>query len=1071
MGEVIIRTKITPEKNISNLVSREYLLEELKKNSDRQLIVLSGGAGYGKTSLSKQFIFSGEVNSVWYTIDETDNNLFVFLAYLTGAVSQYSEKAGESAAGILESIRNREGAPSSNTSVINTVCGTLINDISNYLKDELYIVLDDLHLLPDEEWVSEVLDYLLKYLPSNVHLIITTRGKLPIDTGKLKAKRKFYEISEGLRFTGEEVRKLASKEYNVDLTDDDIPVIEKIDGWVTGVHLYLQGDRERGAEFIKEGVLPENLYSFFAEDIFDSERDEVKEFMLNSAVLENFTAKDCDGIFKMKNSAEVLGELFARNVFINRTEIIDDGKPEYIYNYQSLFRDFLKRKLDEKVSEAERVELYRKVGEYYRKSDLSKAIKYYLLAGEFDTALGFIKDYYESSTGSINFSMIESWVAMFPDEMRTDNPFLVFYKGNIEQVLYGNTVSALELFERSAEMFNKIKETGFYVKCIIWVSYLKVNQGKNSDAIELIEKTLKENVSPADKAKLLYRLGIAYSNLFKYDKALEVFQEALEISNVEDIKEIRYSLHNDLGNLYLIRGEYEKAEFYYESVIANISNVYHKFQTITNAVQVYAYAGEFDKAKGLSQKAEDFVTKYSSQYFKINFLLSTAYLNYMLCDYEASIKTWKELISLSVKSGLAYYVYVGNLNIGICNYYLKNYEKAREYYDIALEAGKDFDEGEKTYLNYCRALLDKAAGNLKSVEDRIIKARDYYSDKFMMYEKIHSDFHLADYYLRSGNKKKALQLIEEVFNEGEERKFTTLFQKEFLFSRTVFDAAAEEKIGRDFIDLFVSGISLKKEPGSYDIKLSVLGEIKLWIRGKEVPESKWVRKIRKLIFAYIFLNKKSITKDGLIDEFYPDSEPENANSVFHQTLSNFRSIFKWAVAVEKSSKVKESVPEFIVYENQRITLNPNYLYYIDAFEFEELYKKGRAGNVSNKDRILYYEEALSLFKGELLEGYYQPWCEEIREQYNNYFFSIVEDLIGIYKKGADYEKLAEYSRKLIKADNLNEEAYIDVIEAEMKMGNEAKAKDIYKSMVKTFKKEVGEEPSAEIKNQIEKLLK
>ena len=114
---------------------------------------------------------------------------------------------------------------------------------------------------------------------------------------------------------------------------------------------------------------------------------------------------------------------------------------------------------------------------------------------------------------------------------------------------------------------------------------------------------------------------------------------------------------------------------------------------------------------------------------------------------------------------------------------------------------------------------------------------------------------------------------------------------------------------------------------------------------------------------------------------------------------------------------------------------------------------------------------MSLFKGELLEGYYQPWCEEIREQYNNYFFSMVESLIEIYKSEGDYEKLAEYSRMLIKADNLNEEAYIDVIGAEMKMGNEAKAKDIYKSMVKTFKKEVGEEPSVETKDKIEKLLK
>jgi LuxR family maltose regulon positive regulatory protein len=1058
MDEIIIHTKIIPEKDTSRLLPRPHLLDLLKENSGKKLIVVSAGAGYGKTTLVKQFLLPGDLKYAWYKIDETDNSLFTFLSYLIHSISNTIPEFGNSSREILESIRNRDGASPKTASVVSTVCGTIVNELSKTIQDDLYIVLDDFHLFPDSEWVEPVMSYLVEYLPQNIHMVITTREKLPFDVSKLKAKRKYFEINDELKFSNDEIKKLASSEYKVSIDDSDLPVINKFDGWITGLHLYMQGNKEKTSEFLKQDMLPDNLYNFFAEDIYSSESEEVGDFLLRSSALENFTAGECNDLFEIEDSNKILDDLHSGNVFIQRSDIIKDGQSKQVYNYQSLFRDFLRSKLNEQINETGRREIYNRIAKYFlSQEDYPGTIKYYLLAQEYERGLELIKEYFEKTSGSVGFSVMESWINQFPGKMKSGNPFLTFYRGNVEELLYGNSESALDLFKSSSALFKESGEINFFVKSVIWISHLLINQGKNEDAISLIESTLKEKISASDKAKLLYRLGIAHTNLLSYERALEVFQEALEISNVEEINEIKYSLLNDLGNIHLVRGEYEKAIFYYESVITNISNVYKKFQTIANAIQVYSYAGNFDKALDLFKDAEDFVKKYSSQYFKINFLLSSAYLSYMLCEYENAIKTWKELISLSLDSGLAYYIYIGNLNIGICSYYAKDYNASNEYYDIALELSKDFDEGEKTYLDYWRSLLRKESETDASTEKDISKALKYYTDKSMSYEKVHSVYHLADYYIRSGNKKKAVEYIREAFDEGEKKKFITLFQKEFIFNRTVFDVAAEEKIGRDFIDSIIANVSSSGDSQVYDISLSVLGEMKLFIRGKEIPDDKWVRKIRKLIFAYILLNKKSLTKDSLIDLFYPDSEPENANSVFHQTLSNIRSIFKWAISGEKDKK--QNVPEFIMYENQRLTLNPNYIYYIDAFEFENLYKKGNAAGVSEKSKLEYFENALDLYKGEFLEGYYQPWCEELREKYTNFYFSILDSVIEIYKEAQNNEKLAEYSRKLIKADNLNEDAYLNVIEAELAMNFPEKAKDVYKAMLKTFKKGLGEEPS------------
>ena len=1068
MDEIIIHTKVIPEKDTSRLLPRPHLLDLLKENSGKKLVVVSAGAGYGKTTLVKQFLQSDDVKFAWYKIDETDNSLFTFLSYLIHSLSNTVPEFGGSSSEILESIRNREGASPKTASVINTVCGTMVNEITQTIHGDLYIVLDDFHLLPDSEWVEPVMSYLEEYLPQNIHMIITTREKLPFDVSKLKAKRKYFEINDELKFSNDEIKKLASSEYKVSIDDSDLPVINKFDGWITGLHLYMQGNKEKASEFLKQDILPDSLYNFFAEDIYSSVSSDVQDFLLRSSALENFTAREYDDLFEIEESNKILDDLYSGNVFIQRSEILKDGQSEQVYNYQSLFRDFLRSKFNEQIDETGRKNVYKRIAEYYlRQEDYPGAIKYYLLAKEYERGLELIMKYIDESGTKSNLYLAESWLRLFPEQTRNINENMFFYRGWLKKNFDGDYENSLLLFNKALEALNG-KKSGNYYKIKTYIVEVLIGIGKTEDAIKIIESGLKEKIPLPEKVKFLYWFGVALSNQSDYEDAQSKFEAALEIVTREDISSLKYSILNELGNIHLIRGDYAKAAFYYEGVIVNISNLYNRFQTINNIVQVYAYEGNFSKAIEYLKEAEEFGYIYSSQYFKVNYLLSSSYLDYMLCNYEKSIKTWKEIISISLKSGLTYYAYIANLNVGICSYYMKEYETSKEYYDIALELCKDFDEGEKIYLDYWRALLRKESGTDASIEKDISTAIKYYTDKSMSYEKVHSVYHLADYYIRSGNKKKAVEFIREAFEEGEKKKFITLFQKEFLFNRAVFDAAAEEKIGRDFIDSIIANVSITGDSNVYDIKLSVLGEMKLSVRGKEIPDDKWVRKIRKLIFAYIILNKKSVTKDSLTDLFYPDSEPENANSVFHQTLSNIRSIFKWAISGEKG--LKQAVPEFIIYENQRLTLNTNYIYCVDAYEFEGLYKKGSAAGVKEKDKLEYFERALQLFKGELLEGYYQPWCEELRETYNNYYFSILDSVIEVYKEAQDNEKLSEYSRRLIKTDNLNEDAYLNVIAAELAMDSPGKAKDIYKTMLKTFKKELGEEPSVDILKKAKKLF-
>jgi hypothetical protein len=231
----------------------------------------------------------------------------------------------------------------------------------------------------------------------------------------------------------------------------------------------------------------------------------------------------------------------------------------------------------------------------------------------------------------------------------------------------------------------------------------------------------------------------------------------------------------------------------------------------------------------------------------------------------------------------------------------------------------------------------------------------------MLYDKAHADLHLADYYLETEKYDKTLKHITASIEAVNKKEYNSLFQKEILFKRNVFDFIVENKINPEMmstvyyrvLDLqrydWVSdkfAMRLNRDIDKfYDIKVTTFGGLNIKIRGKSIPDELWVRKIRKLIFAYIILNhKKNLTKDNLIELFYPESTPENADNIFHQTLSNIRSIIRketdFYIPVSKSGKwTTLNIPSYISYHKQILSLNPNYLYYIDAFEFESFCKK------------------------------------------------------------------------------------------------------------------------------------
>jgi len=91
-----------------------------------------------------------------------------------------------------------------------TIVSMLINDLAD-IDNEVFLFLDDYHLVTDPAIRREV-SFLLRHVPSHLHLVLTTRLEPPLSLGGLLAKNQLLEVDASvLRFDYSFARPISSR--------------------------------------------------------------------------------------------------------------------------------------------------------------------------------------------------------------------------------------------------------------------------------------------------------------------------------------------------------------------------------------------------------------------------------------------------------------------------------------------------------------------------------------------------------------------------------------------------------------------------------------------------------------------------------------------------------------------------------------------------------------------------------------------------------------------------------------------------------------------------------------------
>jgi LuxR family transcriptional regulator, maltose regulon positive regulatory protein len=206
----IITSKITIPTE-TPLVCRQGLLDTLLENiKSCHATVINGRAGTGKTMLAVDFVRRHEGRAAWYKVDAPDMSLPVFLEYLVASVAQVRPGFGRQTLDCRARSSGTGGAEVGGEFNIAELAEAFVYDLERQ-AEPLVLVIDDLHLIYDTDWVIPFFHRLLPLLPAETHMLIMGRGLLPAPMWRLRSKQQLFVITEQmLAFTQTEAEGLFS---------------------------------------------------------------------------------------------------------------------------------------------------------------------------------------------------------------------------------------------------------------------------------------------------------------------------------------------------------------------------------------------------------------------------------------------------------------------------------------------------------------------------------------------------------------------------------------------------------------------------------------------------------------------------------------------------------------------------------------------------------------------------------------------------------------------------------------------------------------------------------------------
>jgi LuxR family maltose regulon positive regulatory protein len=417
---MLVAAKLRPPRPRQGWVPRPRLVQRLRAETARDLVLVCAPAGFGKSSLLADWARQEPRPVAWLSLDEGDNDPVRFWRHVVAALDA-----------VAPDVVARGTAPVGGGAGGLDAAATALTNAFADASDEVVLVLDDHHLVHAPP-VHRALQLLLAHLPPALRLVVAGRTDPPVPLARLRARGQVAELRAAqLRFTPGEASALLRATVAPDLPDAVVATLgERTEGWAAGLQLAalsLQGRRDV-AEFVAEFTGDHRfVVDYLTEEVLDRQPEHLRTFLLETSLLDRLSGPLCDAVTGGGDGQSLLEEAEAANLFLLP---LDDMRRWWRYHH--LFADLLRARLQQR--HPFRVpELHKAAADWYEHHGLAgDAIRHALAAGDPARAARLVESNLEEHVLRLGEGeTLARWLAALPPDVVERRPRLLLGKAAV----------------------------------------------------------------------------------------------------------------------------------------------------------------------------------------------------------------------------------------------------------------------------------------------------------------------------------------------------------------------------------------------------------------------------------------------------------------------------------------------------------------------------------------------------------------------------------------------------------------------------------------------------------------
>ena len=161
----------------------------------------------------------------------------------------------------------------------------------------------------------------------------------------------------------------------------------------------------------------------------------------------------------------------------------------------------------------------------------------------------------------------------------------------------------------------------------------------------------------------------------------------------------------------------------------------------------------------------------------------------------------------------------------------------------------------------------------------------------------------------------------------------------------------------------------------------------------------------------------------------------------------------------------------VLVEHDWLRLNPENRPWCDVAEFEEksATAEGISGNQLDEERALRLKQAVTLYRDDLLAGWYHDWVLFERERLQNKYLTMLDKLLRYSSVQREYEAGQGYGEMILRHDPAQERTHRQMMRLYYAAGDRTAALRQYDRCVTALKEELGVAPERRTTNLYEKI--